>query len=175
MQVQELIKNYQISLAGPDRLRVNARLAQADGAMDEIKAKKPEIIACLTEKQHKAERAAAERAAKINAIPGLDELRSALEDSARFRAAFRRMMADEHNDGVSQPPKPSTDPEEVASKHPRAAAFVKAETWSHAEHDVKAAAGATALEKIINGEDHEAALAAMEAEWNNYCNKHLWD
>ena len=39
----------------------------------------------------------------------------------------------------------------------------------------KSEAGQKALDAIINGDDYNAAIVTMEAEWSEYCTKHLWD
>jgi hypothetical protein len=67
------------------------------------------------------------------------------------------------------------DVEELKTKHPKAWAYIRAEGWANARHYAKAAAGRVALERIINGDDHDQVIADMEAEWNAYTEQHIWD
>ncbi len=87
MTVQELIQKYNITLQTkltdkgwePTGMLAIREVAacKRDGELDEIKARKPDILAVLME-EHKAEKSAsAEREAKINAIPGLREIKAA--------------------------------------------------------------------------------------------------
>lgn len=176
MTIEEMIKNYSITLADGGRIRMgNGRRVELDNALDTIKARKPEIIAYLQAQKATAEEAAAQRKAKINAIEGLDALYDAMNAAAEYYDAFNRMMDDPDNDGAFPPKKPDVTPAEVSAKYPRAAAYVKAETWSRAAHYAKAASGQKALEAIINGADYASAIEAMEAEWTAYCNERIWD
>lgn len=134
-----------------------------------------EIKAHLIAEQEAQRAAAAAREAKIAAIEGLKEIKTAIYDRQRYRREFNAMMDDEFNDGARAPKLPTADVDALLAKYPRAAAYIKAENYSYAAHDVKSMSGAKALEKIINGEDYAAALADMEAEWSAYVNEHMWD
>ena len=128
-----------------------------------VVAHKQQIMEYLLEK----ERTAAQEAQ----IEGLAELEAASEAVLRHREAFVRAW--EQGDGVL-PAAPQVTPEDVEAlekRYPRAAAYRKALSGSLAAHDVKAAAYSKALDRIINGEDYEKALADAEAEWLAYCNK----
>ena len=46
---------------------------------------------------------------------------------------------------------------------------------ANASHYAKAAAGQRALERIINGEDADAALSDARAEWGAHAVDHMWD
>lgn len=111
----------------------------------------------------------------VSQIEGLKELYEAISAARDYTEAFKRMMDDESNDGVFPPVKPAVSPAEISAKYPRAAAYVKAETWSYAANYVKADAGRKALEAIINGAEPEATIKEMEAEWTAYCLEHIWD
>lgn len=67
------------------------------------------------------------------------------------------------------------DFDNLYATYPRAEAYLKAEQYRDAANYVKSAAGEKALEAIINGADPAESIAAMEAEWNAYCEKHIWD
>lgn len=118
--------------------------------------------------------AADERRAKIDAIPGLKELRAARDDLERWREEFDANIY-AGDSGVGLRPKPKHDIAALEAKYPRAANYLKAEAMSYAAHYVKAGAGQTALERIINGEDGFQALADAEAEFSAYCREHIWD
>lgn len=109
------------------------------------------------------------------ACPGIDELRAAIADTERYHEQFERMMEDENNDGA-RPPKPIRgDVDSLRTKYPAAAAYLKAESWSYADHYAKSAAGRKAMERIEAGVDHAQVIVDMEAEWSDHCNKHIWD
>lgn len=139
-----------------------------------VVAHKQQIMEYLLEKERTAAQealAAQERQAKAAQIEGLAELEAASEAVLRHREAFVRAW--EQGDGVL-PAAPQVTPEDVEAlekRYPRAAAYRKALSGSLAAHDVKAAAYSKALDRIINGEDYEKALADAEAEWLAYCNK----
>ena len=136
-----------------------------------VKAHKPEIMAYLMGR----EKAAADRQAKIDAIEGLKELEAANEALLNYREAFNRAI---ENDDAIFPSKPSVTPEGIEAlrkKYPRAAAYRKAEADSFAANYVQASAYKKALERIINGDDYEKALADADAEWKAYLDEHIWD
>lgn len=134
-----------------------------------------EIKAYLIAEHEKEVEAAAIRREKINAIEGLKEIRAAIDDIERYREEFNAMMDDEFNDGVFPPKKPTANISELKAKYPRAVAYIKAEEYSFADHHVKSEAGKKAIDRIINGEDYAAVITDMEAEWGNFCAKHMWD
>lgn len=116
-----------------------------------------------------------ERERKIDSIEGLQEIRDAYHAADRYRAAFERMMDDEANDGVFPPTRPTADIPALLEKYPRAAAYLEAERYSMAAHYVKAAAGRKAIDAIIDGEDYQAAIAAMEKKWADHVAASIWD
>lgn len=184
MTVQELIQKYNITLQTkltdkgwePTGMLAIHEVAacKRDGKLDEIKARKPDIFAVLME-EHKAEKSArAEREAKINAIPGLREIKVAQEDIARWREEFTASFGSEAGGSVGVHTKPAYDMAGLYAKYPRAKAYLEASDYSNAEHYVKANAGKKALEAIINGEDYEQAIDIMKAEWDEYTAEHMW-
>ena len=127
----------------------------------------------------KAEKAAEEarvqeRRAKIDAIEGLKDLERCKEAWDSYHRAFDRMMSDQDNDGARPPKCPAQTVEELSAKYPRASAYLTAQSLSGASHYAKSAAGRKALERIINGEDHEQVIADMKAEWSAYCDDPAW-
>ena len=173
MTAMELIETYNISLCErlewgkglvPDgRIKVGSLAkAQKDGAIDMIKTKKPEIMSVLLARRDARIQAEAERQARIDAIPGLAEIRAAKEEIEEWDRKFAATFAGPNACGG-------------LGKYPRAAAYLKAEAWARGAHYAKVAAGKAALEKIIQGEDFAAALAEMEAAWAAHCDEHAWD
>jgi len=129
-------------------------------------------VAEAAERQRKAVQEQAERDL-LAAVPGLRELETAINDTLRYREEFSRMMEDEGNDGA-RPPRPvKVDADELREHYPVAAAYLKAESWSCADHDVKAAAGKRAMEAIRSGVDYRQAVAAMETEWSEWTAGHV--
>lgn len=176
MTIEEMISAYRITLADGGRIRMgNVRRVERDNALELIKTRKTEIVAHLQSKKAAAEKAAAERQAKVKEIEGLDELYATMKAAADYHEAFNRMMEDRDNDGAFPPKKPGVSPAEISAKYPRAAAYVRAENWASAAHYAKSAAGQKALEAIINGADPDATIKAMEAEWTAHCTDRIWD
>lgn len=174
MTIGEMIKKYDIRDVGDGRIGIY-NMKDGKKHMDEIKAKKAEIMAHFAAEKA-AERAAYEaRQAKINAIEGLTELTDAIEAEIAYGNAFNRMMEDEYNDGVNPPSRPKVSSVELRKQYPRAAAYIKAENWEYASHYAKCGAGRRAKERIINGEDYVTVLADMDAEWSAHCAEHMWD
>lgn len=173
MTVKELIEHCEISLMGSDKLKIR-NVARGKSMLAELKARKDEIIDYLLAEEAAAKAAAEDRKAKIAAIEGLAELQAARDAEANYHYEVNRRF---ENEALSSmlPARPEVSASEVSAKYPRAAAYVKAEGWTHANNYAKNAAGRKALERIINGEDHEQVLAEMEAEWSAHCDQHVWD
>ena len=175
MDIPELIKRYDISLWGEDMIRAyNMALVKKDKAEETLKARKPEILAYLKEEKASEKRAYEERKAKINAIEGLEEIRNAINEQIKWTEDFKRAM--QSPDGcVRMRAKPEDNIAELKQKYPRAAAYLTAENESLKSNYVLSAIGNKALEAIINGEDHEAVMATMEAEHKAFAERHMWD
>lgn len=181
---QELIKAYGISLAAEYKQGVGfvptgklmvrrADLAKKNGDFSTIVAEKREIIELLAEEETARKEAEELRRAKIDSIPGLNEIRAAMADLKAWQKEFNDSFSDCGGLGVRS--KPVYDFDELYATYPRAAAYLKAEQYGDADNYVKSAAGEKALEAIINGADPSDTIAAMESEWNAYCDKHIWD
>ena len=156
------------------RVRINNTVrCKKDNAIPDIAAAKLEIVKILLAEEENKRKAAEERNARIEAIPGLKEIRAAREDLKRWHDEFEDSFRDVGGMGVR--PKPQYDFEELYRKYPRASAYLKAEAYSRAANYAKASAGKKALERIINGEECDTVLSEMEAEWSAYVNDHVWD
>jgi hypothetical protein len=174
--------NCKLILFGPNegKMMISAHTASGKTICSEIKEglwreEAQEIKAYLTAERNAQLVEEAAIQAKIDAIEGLKEIKSAIYDRQRYHREFNAMMDDEFNDGAFPPKPPKADVDELMAKYPRATAYIKAEKYSYAAHDVKSKAGKKALEKIINGEDYEKAIADMETEWTAHVDKHMWD
>lgn len=122
----------------------------------------------LAERDAQNSKAADERQAALEAaVPGITELRAAYEDFERYHEQFERMMDDENNDGARPPRAMKANPDEVAKKFPRAAAYLKMEAWnSSCDMSGKSAVGSRAMSRLFAGEDVAQVLADAENEWH---------
>ena len=178
MNTQELIRRYRIALKIDEHGQPTGNLVvyRADkAALAAIKAAKPEIVAALMAQREAGLRAEQERQSKIDAIPGLREIKAARADLVNWKLEFDASFDGENGGGVGVRPKPKYDMDALHAKYPRAKAYLDAQDFAASENDAKSAAGMKALEAIINGENHEQAIAAMNSEWSAYCEKHIWD
>lgn len=177
-QAQALIKRlsrYQLIDKDDGSVVLGAWGRPGDEFTEQDRAVLLEIKQVLIAERDAERQAAAERQARIDAIPGLQAIRDAADEWEAYRMAFNAMMEDEDNDGARPPKLPTSDVKALMQAYPVAAAYLKAEAYSHAANAAKAAAGRKAVEAIINGEDAEAAIAAMEESWSNYCSERIWD
>ena len=173
LTIEELVKLCDIVDAGNGRLGCRNKY-QAQKHLDELKAKREEILKYLADKKAAEKAAAAAREAKINAIEGLKELQKAINAEESYHYEINRRFENEALSSIL-PAQPKANIKELKEKYPRAAAYIKAENWKYANNYAKAAAGAKALERIINGENHEQVLADMEAEWSAHCQESMWN
>jgi hypothetical protein len=118
-----------------------------------------------------AERLAAREAMLRDRVPGLEILRAAREDVSRYHRQCERMMEDEGNDGARPPRRPAADPKAVAAQYPIATAYLLAEAYRNASHDVKSGAGRRAMARIEAGEDAAVVIEAMEREWTEHATR----
>ena len=99
------------------------------------------------------------------AVPGLDEIRAAMEDLTRWEREFNKMMEDENNDGCCPPNSIDIDiVEELEKKYPAAAAYIVAESYKGSSWFIKSAAGSRAAERIMAGEEHGIVMVDMQKE-----------
>ena len=175
MSIEEFVQATRTFRLGDKVGTTSVRKSDAPAYAAYVKARKPEIMAFLLNREEMEKKAVEERQAKIDAIDGLKELEAANEALLNYREAFNRAI---ENDDAIFPSKPSVTPEGIEAmrkKYPRAAAYRKAETGSLAANYVQASAYKKALERIINGEDYEKAIADADTEWKEYLDEHIWD
>lgn len=174
MSIEAFVERYSVFRQDDKIGSYHFPAAQRADCMAYAKEHKPEIMQYLLDKEAEKKRAAEERQSKIDAIPGLKELRAARADAAAWRDEWTANI-ERGDSGVGLRPRPQYDFKAMEAKYPRAVAYLKAEAMSYAAHYVKAGAGRDALERIINGEDGTQALADAEKEFSDYCHEHIWD
>lgn len=175
MTTAELVKKYGICISRGGLMARWGEEVARDNMQDELMARKQEVMDYLNNLAAEKERAAAERERKLNGIEGLQELRNAISTAEGYAEAFSVAMQNEDQDGAFMPQKPKNNVAALRERYPRAAAYIKAESWSFASNDAKSSAGRKAKESILNGDDYTQALEQMEKEWTDYCNDHIWD
>ena len=166
MSIEELIKRYDLRRNPGGILGIyKADLAQREGAVDEIRQKKPEILAYLDEQSRAIREAAEERQRKIDAIPGLKEIKAARSDLVNWQYEFSKSFDGEGGGGVGVRPKPKYDLAEMEKGYPAAAAYLKAEKMANSYNYRLSAIGKKAMDRIISDPNsYAAAIADMEAE-----------
>lgn len=178
MNAQELIQRYKIALKLDEHGQPTGNLVvyRADkAALAAIKAAKPEIVSMLLEQREAGIRAEQERQKKIAAIPGLREIEAARADLVNWKLEFDASFDSENGGGVGVRPKPKYDMDAMYAQYPCAKAYLDAQDFAASENDAKSAAGMKALEAIINGDNYEQAIAAMNSAWASHCERNIWD
>ena len=174
MTIAEVIKRYRIRVVNDGtQLACDKCIAKVKEAVTFVKENKEEIIKYITDEAEAKRKAAEDRKAKIAAIEGLEEIKNARYDLARWHDEFNASFSDVSGLGVRK--KPEYDFDELYRKYPVAAAFLKAEAFENASNYAKSTAGKKAKERIISGENPEIVIVDMEAEWKAYCDEHVWD
>lgn len=176
--VDEIIKRYDIVLAGDDALRIrNTTAAKRDNAINELKSRKSEIFARLAEIKAAETKAAEERAAKIAAIEGLDEIKKAKIEIEKWNYEFEKSFEGEYAvGGMGVGKKPDYDLQAMYKKYPAAHAYLRAEAQMFKTNDELPAIGRRALNAIIDAPDnYEAIMAKMDAEIKAFAEKHMFD
>lgn len=154
------------------------RLMRQEGAYDEIARHKDEIKALLLKRHDDEIRALEERKSKIAAIPGLKEIVDALDELNQWHEEFSRSFDERYGagcGGLGVRAKPKYDLDAMLAQYPRAAAYLKMRDWSRKEFIEQSTIGKKALEKIINDDHWEQAVADAEKELDDYITAHIWD
>ena len=178
MTVRDLIDRYNLYITtspttGKECVgSAYAERIRRDGAADEIRAKKQEIMDALKADRAEKERQAVDRAARVAAIEGLTEIRAAIDDLESWQYEFDKSFDDVGGLGVR--PRPQYDIAAMKAKYPRAAAYLRAEEESLKTNTELAAIGRKALENVIFG-DWQEAMATMDAEIDAFVKRHAWD
>ena len=169
MEIHEMVKKYAIIMPKehPGAIQVlYGKAAERDNMIPEIKARKHEIIAFIQEREAAEQKAQQEREDKINAIDGLREYEAVLDAWEEYAYSYQRYIT---SGAIGKAPvKPAVTADDLAVKYPRAAAYFACKEYQYSENPQKSAAGSKALERILNGEDHETVLREMKKEWDEY-------
>lgn len=177
--VETLISKYGLYLAdkdGQDAVGVKPAYAKwfvKENAKELVIAHKAQIIDCLKARAESEKVSAEERAAKIAAIPGLAEIKAAIDDEYEWRGEYEDAMESE-DETIHLRPRPSVDIAALRAKYPQASAYLTAEAMSHRSNYEYAAIGRKALEMVING-DYQGAVEYMDARKKQLCAEHAWD
>lgn len=174
--VKELIDRYGIRAADGGKIFVReGKLATKDNALDELKARKAEILEHLAAEAARKEAAAAERARKIDEIEGLAEIKGAEIDLAQWEMEFSSSFeGPDACGGLGVRPMPQYDIAAMKAKYPRAAAYLRAEAEAYKTNYELSAIGRRALDEVIFG-DYNTAMDTMEKEIADFSARHLMD
>lgn len=142
-----LIKKYRIQLLDENTLAVETGVSAKDILL--IEEYKKEIMDALKVRQKAEQASASEFQDKIDVIPGLKEVESAIEDVATWSYARRNKKPPEY------------DFQAMEAKYPKAFAYLKARKYERSANRIKAQAGHEAVMKIVNGEDYQVVIAEM--------------
>lgn len=146
--IKKLIEKYGVQLLDENTLVIDTGVHAKEFRL--IEGHKKEIVAVLKARQKAEQIAAAEFHDKIEAIPGLKEVESAIEDVAIWSYIRRDKTPPEY------------DLQSMQVKYPRAFAYLKSREYERSENRMKAQAGRDAVVKIVNGEDYQVVIAEME-------------
>lgn len=114
------------------------------------------------------QRESGKRAIEKN-VPGLEKLREARRYDDQQRRIFNRSV--EGGSGIIRGNPNSTTASGLAKKYPRAAAYLKAESYFNSSNYMKSSFGKEAMNKIANGKSASAAIKEMEKKWRKYASK----
>lgn len=177
-RVKELIEKYGVRF-GSDRTKIGTHGTPETLASirDDMLRLKPQIIEELERRERAVMESADEEMRKIEAIDGLREIQNAIFELEEWHRKLEESYETEDSPvtDMIRRNRPKHDIPAMKKAHPRAAAYLKAESFSLSENYAKSRAGRKALEKIIDGDDFEKAIAIMEKEWSDYCMEHIWD
>lgn len=162
----QLIRKYGISDTGRGTLRVRASVPAE--TLDFIRAEKPGILAYLQEAKVLEKR----RNAALASMEGIDEIRKAIYAIHNFHRQLNDAMDNEDYRPIKRP---EADLEALCKKYPVAKAYLDAEAFSLSENAVKSQYGRDAMNRILDGENHENVISDMNAEWSEYVNQHAFD
>ena len=157
MEVKDLIKKYNLQAVEKDgKMMVHTRARVPAKDVAAIKEHREEILKEILDAKEQARKAYEERQAKINAIPGLMEIKAELEKAADWRRRFNVSFEAESGGGWGVGPRPQYDFEAAYKRYPQAYAYLKAEREAYKSNYELAAIGRRALEKVIKGQWEEA-------------------
>lgn len=182
MTIEEFVRALNVRRTGEDKIGCYTPKCGKDEIVAYMRSNKPAILQYLLEQEaaqaraeQEAAKARAEREAKVQAIPGLAEIEHARADLAAWHEEWEASFEGEGGGGIGVRPKPKYDLKSMYDQYPKAVAYINAREYSRSENIVKARAGEVAVQKILAGEDYNAAITEMKAAWTKYCMDHAWD
>ena len=175
MEAKDLIKKYNLKAVEKDgKMMVFTRAKVTAKDVAAIKEHRDEILKKIMEAKEQEKRAHQERQAKIDAIPGLAEIKAALAKAADWNRRFNASFETESGGGWGVGPRPQYDFEAAYKKYPQAHAYLIAEREAYKSNYELAEIGRRALEKVINGQ-WEEAMDDLKREKDEFVNRHAWD
>lgn len=165
-EYKRLISMYGISDTGRGTLRVRASVPAE--TLDFIRAEKSGILAYLQEAKVLEKR----RNAALASMEGIDEIRKAVYAIRNFHRQFNDAMDNEDYRPIKRP---DIDLDALYKKYPIAKAYLDAEAFGLSENFAKSKIGKDAMNRILDGENHENVISDMNAEWSEYVNRHAFD
>ena len=175
MEVKELIKKYNLQAVEKDgKMMVHTRLRVPAKDVAAIKENRDEILKEIMDAKEQEKRAYQARQAKIDAIPGLAEIKAALAKAADWNRRFNASFETEDGGGWGVGPRPQYDFEAAYKKYPQAHAYLIAEKEAYKSNFELAEIGRKALEKVINGKWQEA-MNDIKREKDEFVDRHAWD
>lgn len=175
MDVKDLIKKYNLQAIEKDgKMMVHTRARVPAKDVAAIKANRDEILKEILDAKEQKKRAYEERQAKINAIPGLSEIKAELEKAADWHRRFNASFETEDGGGWGVGPRPNYDFDAAYKRFPQAHAYLIAEREAYKDNYELAETGRKALEKVINGQ-WEEAMEDIKREEDEFVDRHAWD
>ena len=173
-KIDDMIQKYHLqAVMHNGQMCVFTRVSLNASEIREIKANKDKILAAIKAKKDAEAKRVATRQAKIDAIPGLKEIKAAREAHALWQARLTASI-ERGASGKGVGPEPKYDFEAAYKKYPQAHAYLVAEHEANKHNYEMAAAGKKALEKVINGQWKEAMKELEDSKAANR-NELLWD
>lgn len=165
-EYKRLISMYGISDTGRGTLRIRASVPAE--TLDFIRAEKSGILEYLQEAKVLEKR----RNAALASMEGIDEIRKAVYAIRNFHRQFNDAMDNEDYRPIKRP---DIDLDALYKKYPIAKAYLDAEAFGLSENFAKSKIGKDAMNRILDGENHENVISDMNAEWSEYVNRHAFD
>ncbi len=174
-EIAEMVQKYDLQLMyhdGKPMIRVGyVSRMERDGARQMLVSAKEETVQYLREIEDAKKRAYEEKQAKIDAIPGLKEIKSAMDALDKYHEDFDR--AYERGDGI-YPMRPKTNLDELLQKYPQARTYLQMEREANKMDPDLSRIGQKALDMVIDG-DWEGAIEYQKQTSDAWFKEHAWD
>ena len=179
MTARELINQYKISISPNDDSKLRILVNPKDkAAIEEIKEKKAEIIETIKADQKARDDERKRRAANVESIPGLAELKKAIDEWNDYNEALNASFdGEEAVGGMGVGPRP-IDPHDlmVKDEYAQAVVYLEIKKQAMAANYKLGAICRKALEKIEdNPADWETIYSDMNKEIAEFTAEHAWD